>query len=847
MFRTVLTLILFLLFLAGPQAGAVTPAISYQGRIVKPDGTSLDGNSVTFTLNIVFADTNCVVYSETHANIDMSKSDGVFKLLIGKGTRINSNSLDFKDIFSPYLTIAPGTGGCIDGFSKTENDTLQLVMTFDDGKRSQTLAGIDLTANPMAFETLNVGGVPSSNVLRFTDAIASPLPAAQWTELLALLNGTSTQYLRSPAGQLTLAAGGIDENINITPSGTGSTLISGNVGIGTTAPGSTLHVAGANGFPATSGTIQTAGTLRIGATVSQGVLDMGIDGATSTAWLQSTTKNELNHKNNLVLNPNGGNVGIGTLSPSAPLHVTNLNGVNNTYDGIARFTHTSTSVAQSGIGALLQIYNQNDEGTSVLTTDFGGLLTNVTNGSESGAFVVRTGTAGVMNERFRINNTGNVGIGTNSPSAKLEVNGVIKSLRSLTIYVDPTRDDDSGEGFTLATAKKNLGSALNLADSIPISRVQIRIANTSENLRVVMGTAATLTNKNIQISASSQSTVYIDWDYPINVDNVSMRFGLLGWERGCNILVNTSTMFITDTGFFYLALNQGNLITFNANNQSMFWERYLNHVASNTRIVGDYWKPGASTIIAAPGVTGSKIVTDYYSGQKIYIEGAVPDNFIDSTVDATGVHYNRNISSIANGNVGIGTASPAYKLDVNGDINIASAKALRFGGTSVCTSSGCTSSSDERLKQNIVPLENSLTKILKLQGVEYDYRDKSKYEEAHQIGVIAQDVESVFPEVVKTDSHSGLKSVAYDHLVAPIIEAIKEIHQRLVMLGTRQEAQQGVLARKAETREVAALRDENSFLKAEINQLKKTAAEQREANDELRLRIEKLEKSFELK
>lgn len=74
----------------------------------------------------------------------------------------------------------------------------------------------------------------------------------------------------------------------------------------------------------------------------------------------------------------------------------------------------------------------------------------------------------------------------------------------------------------------------------------------------------------------------------------------------------------------------------------------------------------------------------------------------------------------SSGNFGIGTTSPNYKLDVSGTINIASGSALAFGGTSVCTAAGCTSSSDERLKENIKPLDFDLNKLLSLNAVEYD-------------------------------------------------------------------------------------------------------------------------------
>jgi hypothetical protein len=100
---------------------------------------------------------------------------------------------------------------------------------------------------------------------------------------------------------------------------------SGNVGIGTTSPSGPLHIRGAAGrfaFPATSGATQSNGlTLRLNdASDDNAILDIG-GNSTSGYWLQATNNANLATNYPLLLNPNGGNVGIGTTSPSLKLTV----------------------------------------------------------------------------------------------------------------------------------------------------------------------------------------------------------------------------------------------------------------------------------------------------------------------------------------------------------------------------------------------------------------------------------------------------------------------------------------------------------------------------------------------
>lgn len=80
----------------------------------------------------------------------------------------------------------------------------------------------------------------------------------------------------------------------------------------------------------------------------------------------------------------------------------------------------------------------------------------------------------------------------------------------------------------------------------------------------------------------------------------------------------------------------------------------------------------------------------------------------------------------------------------------------------------CCPFSDESLKENIRPLEGSLDKILQLEGVSYTWKENK----SQDVGLIAQNVEKVYPELVKTED--GKKQVDYQKLVAPLIEAVRE-------------------------------------------------------------------------
>jgi hypothetical protein len=374
---------------------------------------------------------------------------------------------------------------------------------------------------------------------------------------------------------------------------------------------------------------------------------------------------------------------------------------------------------------------------------------------------------GALDAKMVVQDDGNVGIGTVTPRARIEVKGRADQFGTALLVPDPGKGtinshvhwDPTGDWYIRSAAPagkvilQDTGGNVGIGTAAPDRAVTVQGSGGtylnvkgdggSEQLLIGAdgsgGIVSTMTNHNLQLRAGGNSTkmlIQADGNVGIGTTAPRTRLEVLGRPEQPG-----TAYFVPDPG------KGGN----------------ISHV---------HWDPTGDWYIRSASGAGKVVIQD------------------------------------SGGNVGIGTASPAQKLHVAGQflrvdgVGAAQAEIGSEGNASIVfgTRNGAisladfrnltvpfdTSSaaawltlwcksvvevSDARAKGNIEPLAGALSKLVQLRGVSYDWNDDR--ESGRQVGLIAQEVQQVVPEAVSIGVRGA--GISYSALIPVLIEAVKEL------------------------------------------------------------------------
>ena len=608
------------------------------------------------------------------------------------------------------------------------------------------------------------------------------VPNGYWGNLTYAGSGAGFDY-----GLVTSAGAGIAG----VPTGTDTFYIANKLGIGTTSPAVKFHSYGG----ALSVGDESSYSARFSNNSNKGVV-IGYDSTNNKGHIGSI--NPAVAWTDLILNANGGNVGIGTTSPGGKLHVVgkgifdigsssgdvlvvdklsggniafNINGVysgqigavgsgdlyiasKSTYPAIVvkdggnvGIGTTSPSGLWSGTNKTLQITGGSGVASELVQSRPSATITRFLSGTAD-TFGVYT--ADALNyevytsnvARLRITSGGNVGIGTTSPTMALQINkdydqlklstsgsSNYMALRSGTSYCSLSYGASGAEALTILHSNGNVG----IGTTSPNQLLSISSSAVGGSTFGLYNTASNTDNRN--------------WALKLNANN----YGDLGF------FVSSSNGGNPESGSIPMLINKSGNVGIGTTSPDNGKLTILKNTSNATE--------------SSYGIAIQSNASNAYTELLLGADDTVDCGVIQTAGKNTSFTSKKLALQPNGGNVGIGTTSPSYTLHVNG---------------SVAGTSAYVNLSDKRHKKDILPIENALDKILALNGVTFNWDKEStdmNLDDNNHIGLLAQDVEQVIPQAVVTaQDENETKSVAYTDLVPVLIEAIKELTNRINIL-----------------------------------------------------------------
>ena len=390
-------------------------------------------------------------------------------------------------------------------------------------------------------------------------------------------------------------------------------------------------------------------------------------------------------------------------------------------------------------------------------------------------------------------NTGNVGIGTTTPAAKLDVSGEVNFSENLTISKN-IKWGNSGYGIQLSVATVGPKDALVSRNASGSQWVDVGSDAAWSGVTLAanggnVGIGTTTPNNKLQIGSTTYS-----------VNSLAMGNGTQNFA--IDISARTIPTFFSDNNFSFMGSGgNGNVGIGTASPYTTLTVGSTDATAKitaggpNTHLTLASAGPAGNIYLNAGGVESGNYSTSTrltvgangnvgigtttpnnklqigsttYNSNTLAMGNGTQNFAIDISWSTIPTFYSDNnfsfMGSGGSGNVGIGTTTPSRTLYVNGT----------SGGTNAWENL-----SDKRLKKDVMLLDDGLSKVMALRPITFNWNKivnpELKLDDRNHLGFIAQEVEAVLPQVVSTaDDAMKTKSVAYSDIVPVLTKAIQE-------------------------------------------------------------------------